>query len=252
MNAPVSDHIRLSFSRSFETNPANAKQQAWVAQRLGETLRDCGAPGYFSSTFEIGSGTGLLTRQLCAHFRRGHLTLNDLAPETQHTADTYGASFLSGDALQIGWPDRPTLIASASMIQWLSDPCSFLRRASDVLAPGGWLAISGFGPGQYQELAQLGISARAPGLCCPDAMTSAVQDSLDIMAVGQCLWPLYFASARDVLVHLRRTGVNGSASRIWTKARHMQFLDDYTRKFTAEAGVRLTYQPVWIVARKPG
>jgi len=251
MNASISDRVQRSFSRSFGTYSTFASQQAWVAKRLSTALCDCGAPLHFESTFEIGCGTGLLTQQLCTHFHHGQLTINDLAPEAQRTADAYGAAFLSGDATQISWPDQPGLIASASMIQWLSDPAAFLRRASDALAPGGWLAISGFGPRQYEELIQLGTSAKAPGLCEPDEMAAALQGDLEIITVRECLRPVHFSSARKVLVHLRKTGVNGRASKVWTKSHLKEFLNDYTRQFADEAGVTLTYHPIWIIARKP-
>ena len=251
MNASMSDRVQRSFSRSFGTYEACANQQAWVAELLSTALRDSGAPHRFASTLELGCGTGFLTRQLCTHFHHGALTINDLAPEAQQTAAAYGAAFLPGDVTRINWPDQPGLIASASMIQWLCDPAGFLRRAADALAPGGWLAISGFGPRQYEELVQLGTSAKAPGLCEPDEMAAALQGDLEIMTVGECLRPLHFSSARDVLVHLRKTGVNGRASKVWTKSQLKEFLDDYTRQFADEAGVTLTYHPVWIIARKP-
>ena len=89
------------------------------------------------------------------------------------------------------------------------------------------------------------------GLCEPDEMAAALQGDLEIMTVRECLRPVHFSSARKVLVHLRKTGVNGRANKVWTKSHLKEFLNNYTRQFADEAGVTLTYQPVWIVARKP-
>ncbi len=251
MTAGMSDRVQRSFSRSFDTYASHANQQAWVAERLSMALRECGAPHRFASTFEIGCGTGLLTQQLYNHFRHGELKINDLAPEAQQIADAYGATFLQGDATQIRWPDMPELIASASMIQWLANPATMLRRAADALVPGGWLAVSGFGPRQYEELVQIGTSGRAPGLRTAEDMAAVLRGDLEIMTAGQCLRPMQFSSARDVLVHLRKTGVNGRAGKAWTRSQLENFLDDYTRQFANDAGVTLTYHPVWIIARKP-
>ncbi len=251
MMAHSTDRVQRSFSRSFDTYHQAAGPQGRIAERLVTDLRDCGAPGHFSSVLELGCGTGLLTQKLREAFVIGDLTLNDLAPEAGMTAQTAAATFLCGDALQVDWPDRPDLITSASMIQWLADPAALLRRAADALAPGGWLAVSGFGPKQYHELAQIGSSAGAPGLCRSEDLAASVQTEMELVTSGEHVQQLHFASPRLALKHLRQTGVNGRAKQFWTKSDLLQFSTDYTRRFGTDAGVPLTYHSVWIVARKP-
>lgn len=252
MNATFAERVQRSFRRSFSTYHDEADQQAWVARRLVEDLRRSGAPKRFGTAFELGCGTGHLTRLLCRDFGFDSLRLNDLAPEGRFTAEAAGASFVGGDAMQVAWPDRLGLLASASMIQWLDDPAAALGRAAEALAPGGWLAISGFGPQQYRELAQIGSAARAPGLCRPEDLAAAVKGKLEVVMTGERLRQSYFPSPRQVLHHLRKTGVNGRAQRIWTRSALAQFTADYLRDFETGAGVPLTYHPVWIIARKPG
>lgn len=252
MNAQLTDRVQRSFSRSFLSYHDSASQQAWVADRLVQELRNGGAPMHFSSALEFGCGTGHLTQRLCQQFAFDALTVNDLSPEADETAAIHGADFLCGDAETVAWPAQPHLIASASMIQWLPDPAAFLCRAAKALAPGGWLAISGFGPQQYHELVQIGSAAKAPGLCGPDALTAAVAGILDVVSVGEIERQMHFSSPRKVLEHLRRTGVNGRAQKIWTKTSLMAFTNDYVRQFGGESGVSLTYHPIWIIACKPG
>ncbi len=252
MNTQLANRVQRSFSRSFGTYHQAAGQQVLIAERLVRELCDNGAPRYFASVLELGCGTGHLTQRLCSQFAFGALTVNDLSTEAQLTANTAGAAFLQGDAARIAWPGQPRLIASASMIQWLPDPALLLRRAAAALAPGGWLAVSGFGPEQYRELVQIGSSARAPGLCRPDDLAAAVRGDLDIVISGEALQEMHFASPRDVLEHLRNTGVNGRAQHVWTKSRLLQFTSEYRRRFDGQAGVPLTYHPIWIIARKPG
>ncbi|MFA3920982.1 methyltransferase [Ruegeria hyattellae] len=246
----MADRVQRSFSRSFGTYHESAVQQAQVVDRLVQELCDNGAPQHFTSALELGAGTGHLTQRLCAEFSFGTLTVNDLSPETQLVADAARAMFLRGDAKQIEWPKQPDLIASASMIQWLPAPAAFLRRAAAALAAGGWLAVSGFGPEQYRELAQIGSSAKAPGLFRPDDLIAAVQGDLEIVATGETVQQIHFASPQMVLRHLRNTGVNGRAQKVWTKSCLLQFSREYTRRFDGEAGVPLTYHPIWIIARK--
>lgn len=251
MNAQMTDRVQRSFSRSFRTYHDAACQQARIAERLAQDLRKSGAPKQFTSALEFGCGTGFLTQRLCAQFTFGKLTINDLSPEARETADGFGADFLCGDAETVAWPKRPDLIASASMIQWLHDPAAFLRRAANTLEPGGWLAISGFGPGQYRELVHVGSAAKAPGLCRVEKLVSAVDGLLDVVSFGEDERQMRFSTPRKVLDHLRKTGVNGRAQKPWTKSSLLAFSNDYCQRFGDAGGVSLTYHPTWIIARKP-
>ncbi len=254
MNAMLADRVERSFSRSFQSYHAAASQQQRIAQNLVHSMSGLGAPDTFANAFEIGCGTGHLTHALSKRFGISKLTVNDLMDEARHTAGEVSASFVHGDARKVEWPLSPDLIASASVIQWMEDPMALLRRAALALAPGGWVAVSGFGPDQYRELVQLGSTARAPGLCSARMLATALEAALpggfDIIKADENRNSLWFETPRHVLRHLRETGVNGKASAIWTRARLSQFSADYLAEFGTKNGVSLTYHPVWIVARK--
>ena len=251
MNVQLAQRVQRSFSRSFGTYHETANQQARIAADLARRLRDHSAAGHFRSALEFGCGTGHLTQRLCEFFTFDTFTVNDLSPKANSTARAVDATFLPGDARVVEWPTQPDLIATASMIQWLPDPAAFLRKAASALAPGGWLAVSGFGPDQYHQLVQCGSTAKAPGLCSSREMIATIQDQLEIVTHGQARQELRFTSPRDVLEHLRRTGVNGRAQKGWTKSRLVRFTQDYTAQFGDETGVSLTYHPIWVIARKP-
>lgn len=251
MNVQLADRVQRSFSRSFGTYDGTADQQAWVAEKLVLELGGNGAPNRFASAFELGCGTGHLTRMLQRNFSFGALCLNDIAPQAFETAQAAGSSFVVGDARYVEWPTGIALVTSASMIQWMEDPAELMVKAARSLAPGGWLAISGFGPEQYRELTRIGTSARAPGLCRPADLAVAVEQHLEVVSVGEAVRTSYFGTPRKVLEHLRHTGVNGRAQKTWTKSTLTQFVDTYSRNFQTPEGVSLTYHPVWIIARKP-
>lgn len=250
MSPSLSERVGRSFTRSFTTYHDAAAQQATIASDLVRRLCESTAPRSFGLALELGCGTGHLTRQLCTHLRFEKLMLNDLSPKAADTAQALSADFLPGDASQIIWPDAPDLIASASMIQWLPEPAAFMRHAAKALAPGGWLAVSGFGPKQFQELAEIGTGARAPGLCPTETLSTAVEDTLEIVSLGAAEHQIHFPTAHKLLTHLRHTGVNGRAEKVWTKAHLRTFCDTYARRFGGPKGLPLTYQPIWIIARK--
>ena len=250
MNVPTIDRVQRSFSRSFSSYHDRASQQAKIAEHLLQEMRASGTPQNFASALEFGCGTGHLTHRINTAFEFAQFAVNDLSPEAAKTARDVGAEFLCGDAEAVQWPDQPDLIVSASMIQWLNDPLEFLRRVAHALASGGWLAVSGFGPDQYRELANVGSAAQAPGLCTADEMAGAIDSLMEIMSCGERVSTLHFASPKKVLRHLRDTGVNGRAQKVWTKSSLAEFSEQYVMRFGTEKGVPLTYNPTWIIAHK--
>lgn len=250
MSAVSAERVARSFRRSFASYHAATAPQARIADHLAERLAALGAPARFAQGFEIGCGTGHLTQALRARFGFDRLTLNDLTESAAATAARHEAAFVPGDARQCDWPARPDLIASASVIQWLEAPGALLARAAQALAPGGWLAFSGFGPAQFHELVRLGSRAHAPGLIGAQQLADHLPAGVEILELGARQEVLWFDTPRDVLRHLRDTGVNGAASQVWTRARLERFDATYRALFGTARGVPLSYNPVWIVARR--
>lgn len=253
MTACIAARAKRSFTRSFQSYHEGASEQARIAEALAQRLADLAGVKSFPSAFEIGCGTGHLSHALRRRFAIASLTLNDLVPHACHLAQSIGAHFLQGDVRNVVWPKAPHLIASASTLQWMEAPEALLHKTANTLAPGGWLAVSGFGPAQFHELRALGSSAQAPGLCLPEALAKAVQaadGSFDIADLGQERRQLWFDSPLDVLRHLQQTGVNAGATNIWTRATLARFTAQYSQAFGETKGVPLTYHPIWIIARK--
>ncbi|MCE5973186.1 methyltransferase domain-containing protein [Sinirhodobacter sp. WL0062] len=250
MSAISAERVARSFRRSFASYHAATGPQARIAEHLAARLAALGAPARFAQGFEIGCGTGHLTQALKERFEFDRLTLNDLTEGACATAKLHGAEFTPGDARDCGWPPQPDLIASASMIQWLEAPGALVAQAARALAPGGWLAISGFGPAQFHELARLGSDARAPGLIAAQHLADALPQGVEILDLGERQEVLWFDTPRDVLRHLRETGVNGAASQVWTRARLARFDSEYRALFGIARGVPLTYHPIWMIARR--
>ena len=61
---------------------------------------------------------------------------------------------------------------------------------------------------------------------------------------------VYFPSPKDVLLHLKRSGVNGITSEKWTKSDLLYFTNQYNKLFKSDYGVSLTYHPIYIIASK--
>lgn len=203
---------------------------------------------------EIGCGTGGFSKYLDERHKILRWTLNDLEA---HMIRSGGFEPRLGEAPELIIGDAETidlgrgydLIVSASAIQWLHDPRAFVGRLYDLLEPGGVLLISTFGPHNLSEIRALtGHGLHYPPLeevaqWLPEAQTQ----------VSQEVYPLTFASPREVLLHLKRTGVTGTSDSagFWTAQKLRQFEHDYLAHYPHGTGVRLSYHPIYLVAERP-
>ena len=240
--------IRQRFSAASASYDAEAEAQQHIAARLWALAAPHVTSG--ADVLEIGAGTGLLTRLILEAQPRS-LTVNDLylSPQVQELAQQFSGRVQcrEGDAehLEFGGPFDAVL--SASTVQWFADIPAFFARCAGVLPKGGLLAFSSFLPGNLQEVAAL----TGVGLTYASAaeLQGQLAPNFDLLAVEQGDVTLHFASPRHVLLHLRHTGVTGIRSVVWGKNSYKDFVARYTARYGNAQGVRLTYRPVYVLAK---
>lgn len=245
--------VKQSFRRGLDSYHRHASVQADIAAGLVRMLQAQGAPARFEAVLEFGCGTGHLTGQLLQRFAAGSLLLNDLVPEAAVALKAAGAGrarFVPGPIETLPLPQGLDLIASASTVQWIPDLPALMARLAARLSPGGWLAVSGFGRGQFRELAALGSAAAAPSYLDAGEWRAVLPQGMEILAIEQRPAVLEFESALMLLRHLRRTGVNGHAQQSWSRRRLREFEETYRARFGRGGRLPLTYDPVLLVARK--
>ena len=240
--------IRQRFSAASASYDAEAEAQQHIAARLWALAAPHVPSG--ADVLEIGAGTGLLTRLILEAQPRS-LTVNDLylSPQVQELAQQFSGRVQcrEGDAehLEFGGPFDAVL--SASTVQWFADIPAFFARCAGLLPKGGLLAFSSFLPGNLQEVAAL----TGVGLTYASAaeLQGQLAPNFDLLAVEQGDVTLHFASPRHVLLHLRHTGVTGIRSVVWGKNSYKDFVARYTARYGNAQGVRLTYRPVYVLAK---
>ena len=152
------------------------------------------------------------------------------------------------DMETIDFPDKYDLIAGSSAIQWLEDFPLFLKKINRSLSDKGFVAISTFGEKNLIEIKQvtnIGLS-----YFTKSDLEHIISSSFQIIKMKEEIKTVYFSSPKDVLLHLKRSGVNGIASEKWTKSDFLYFTDRYNRLFKSDYGVPLTYHPIYIIASK--
>ncbi len=252
------NRVRQSFRRGLGSYHQHASAQAEIASRLVQILGEKGAPNRYENVLEFGCGTGHLTQPLMQTFDIHHLTLNDLVAEaalglgalTQDRAER--THFTFGPIETVPLPTELDLIASASTVQWISDLPTLMARLAARLCPGGWLAISGFGSAQFHQLRSLGSTSAAPSYADAQDWPALLPRDVELVHVVQDPVEVLFDNAIDLLRHLRNTGVNAQAEQQWSRGRLKEFEDNYRSRFGQDGKLPLTYDPVWMIARKRG
>jgi len=245
MSAPAG-RVARAFARSMATYDGAAVAQGRIAARLFAAYRRAAGGHRPVRVLEAGYGSGHLTRHLLG-LRPARLWLNDLAaPRLAGVA----AAYLPGDVAAVALPGGMDLAASASMIQWAADPARVMARLAGAVAPGGWLAVSGFAPGHFPELRGLGSRAAAPSYLSGAQMAALLPAGWQMRGAGDWRMVLHFPDALAVLRHLRATGVNGCAGHIRSAGALRDFLARYETRHGGARGLPLTYIASWLVARK--
>ena len=243
--------VRQRFCIASASYDAEAQAQRQIAARLWALAAPHVAPG--AVILEVGAGTGLLTRHLLAAQPK-NLTVNDLytSPQVQTLMDQHPEvlSICEGNAEAQDFCGVYDAIFSASTVQWFLNIEGFFARCARHLPKGKLLAFSSFLPGNLLEIANLtGVGLN---YCTLEALQLYLAHEFDVIVVEQGEIALYFANPHEVLLHLRRTGVTGIRSVGWNKRRYCEFIDSYTALYGSADGVRLTYQPVYVLAVSKG
>lgn len=244
--------VKCRFRRSVESYDENAHVQKLIVEKLYKLLQLhlSGTPRH---VLEIGCGTGLLTRKLAGELKPDRLFINDLVYEMcSKTATTCGladSSCLTGDVEELALPGTFDLIVSTSTFQWFTHLPATLEKLAASLLPGGLMVFSTFGKYNLHELR----ATTGSGLCYPskEDISELLLPFFDILRLEEEKQVLYFSSPLEILQHLKKTGVNASASdRIWTKGQISRFSDDFQNRYAVDGQYPLTYHPLYFVCRK--
>ncbi len=251
--------IQRRFGASAMSYDHYALAQKQVYARLAELLEGLGLRSY-DKVLEVGCGTAGLSKYLDQRFEIKSWTLNDLGRKMfdkgafDKPRFAQAISFIEGDAEQVDLGEGYDLIVSSSAIQWFHEPKAFLSSLMPRLNNGGVLLISSFGKDNLHEIKSL--TGRGLSYHTKEEYASFLEEAdYELLACQEEAFPLYFSSAREVLRHLKHTGVTAlggnDKANFWTKTKLAEFEQAYAENFSNPEGLlSLTYQPIYLLARK--
>ena len=241
--------VAQRFAKAGQSYIEQAVVQKQISAQLFEYLKMY-CPQSLPSVLEIGCGSGNLTHLFHSYFQVDQLFLNDLYEDVdQHFSTIENIAWLIGDIEQLHLPQSLDAVISSSALQWMTDLPTLLHRIHDALKPNAYFGFSTFGSDNLTEIKQL-TGQGLNYISLEFLKRQLEQQNFEVLFIEQEVKQIYFDHPKSVLQHLKATGVTATAkSHRWTKQSLQQFYSDY-QQFHDEQGFRLTYHPIYVIARR--
>ncbi len=258
--------VAQSFSKALKSYDEFAMPQAKLAQSLVDLLLDHAdlqekdaTSNSINKVLEIGCGTGFLTKALLNKTNVNHYVANDIVDQCAEVVATIGkqldtqTTFLAGNIEELTLPTNVDLICSASTFQWLKNTPSLVQSISQSLNNNGYLAISSFSPDHFKELntslAKANVKQATMAYLSVTEWESILQQDFEILSIKEVSQQMNFTNFRDLLIHLRKTGVNGNRLESLQPAQIHRASSAY-QDLSINNTLPLSYQAIQLIARK--
>lgn len=231
--------IHNRFAKRLESYNKNAKIQKLMAENLFNFIQNKSP----KSILEIGCGTGFLTRVVNDSLKFETYTAVDIVEDCKSFIKEINPQikFISEDIENLlNNEDKFDLIISNASLQWVNNFKNVIYKLQKRLNPNGELVFSTFGKENFREIYHLsGATLTYYSVNELQKMFSEfstqIEEEIRVMA---------FSEPKDVLKHLKSTGVNAIENISWTKKDLVEFENGYNNLCSGRP--TLTYNPVYI------
>lgn len=222
--------IGAKFAAAADSYEETAIVQREAANRLVDCLERHTHVAPDSDIIEFGAGSGLLTRRLVEEYRPKSVSIVDIF-EVGPFNLCHDERYYLRDA-EI-WVTEATgkydLVASSSTFQWFADLFAFLKNCRSILKDNGILAFSIYIKGNLAELDSfrpVPLNYHTFG-----DIYRGLSDNYDIIFAEEKECRIEFGNVRELLMHLKHTGVAGSAPSGKLRLSDMQSLRALTYRY---------------------
>lgn len=231
--------IKKRFERCLKTYNENAFVQKSMAEKLISMLEGKSFP----KILEIGCGTGLLTDLAHKNLDYDFYTASDIVEKCKDYIKSIDSKikFISEDAERLAADSQKyDLIISNAVFQWFDNPETIIRLLFKKLTPNGVLIFSTFGKSNFKEIAQItGKTLKYQDVADWHEILKGFEYKMEEEIIVR-----QFNTPRDVLRHMKNTGVNSIKESFWKKADILKFEQAY-KNYCKDRTV-LTYNPIYI------
>ena len=248
------DLVSRRFTDAYKSGRGDSRLSELIGSELMNYFRNSfDEENIVGNVIEVGCGArGVLTRMWYPHTdRRAKLLLWDIA-EVETAGFAPSGVFERCDAetrIRRQQPESARFIFSSSAIEWFNSPKEFLKECCRVLVPGGYLVVSSFIAGSLEEL--VSVTGKGLQMHTLRGWQKSIPAEMEILVCETEKITLSFDEPRQVLEYLRDAGVNAVRFGQSGAALARKLLREYP--VDGDSGnYRLTFCPVYIVARKNG
>ena len=234
------DLIQKRFAKNLDTYNDNAKIQKKMAERLLSFLDRKN----FDDILEIGCGTGFLTQLVNDKFNFNTYTANDIVESCEKYVKEINPkiNFIAADIEKAveNSDKKYDLIISNAAFQWVENLESFIELLVSKLNDGGILLFSTFGPENFREVNF--VLGKTLPYYSANELQEIIKDYKNI--VEQEMHVMAFKTPKDILKHIKSTGVNALEMVSWTKTDMQKFENGYNNFCSGIP--TLTYHPIYV------
>lgn len=237
--------IKTQFEKSLDTYNQNALVQKIMAEKLIEELTKIKKD--FTNILELGSGAGLLTKELVKKINFQTYSANDLVEKSKNFVNDIipNMTFYCGNAQKIKPSKKMDLIISNAMFQWFNDLDKISLNYKNILNTDGILAFSTFSKENFKEIRNLtGLSLEYKSL---NEITKIFEKNYKILHSEEFTYKMNFSNPLELLAHMKNTGVNSLTAKHWTFKKVKEFCDNYKNTYPE---ITLTYSPIIFICQK--
>ena len=255
-------HVALRFAQAGQSYTEHAVVQKQIAQHLFDLIQQYCSDQFqygLDHVFEMGCGSGNLSHLLLGNLQINHLILNDLYPEIQqhfqaNIHSNANLEYLIGDIEQLEFPNNLNLIVSSSALQWIQNLDAIFQKAFTSLNEQAYFCFSTFGQQNLQEIKNL-TGQGLDYLSIDNIQDLLKKNGFEILHISEQISHLNFDHPKQVLQHLKATGVTATATSFrWSKQSLADFYQDYQQFSLSDESGRiqypLTYHPIYCIARR--
>lgn len=238
----IKELIKQRFSKSLETYKSNAIVQKQMAEKLVGLIENVS----FDNILELGCGTGFVTELISSKYNYKQYDAIDIVDECQKHIEniTNNINFISCDIENFEYQKKYDLIISNASFQWLDNPVDFIKSIKSHLNPNGIFAFTLFGKNNFKELNTI-ISSTPSYYSITETKEITKEYKLEHLSEENII--MNFERPKEVLQHIKHTGVNAISQEQWTKSD----LNNFEKKYDeiCNGNITLTYNPIYVIVK---
>lgn len=190
----------MNFDKKFDRYDENAHIQKIVAKNLINLVPD----KWYDTIFEIGAGTGILTKNIITNLKYKNLLINDKYFESKkYIEDLISVNFIEGDIENLDI-NKSDLIISSSVFQWIEDKDELFKKISKS---SDTLIFSIYIKDNLIEISDhFGVSLKYLDM---KELKTLLTPYFKKISGHEEKFTLKFDTPMDSLKHLKNTGVTG-------------------------------------------